>query len=197
MQHFFDKTDDMAKRMRYDGRLDTLKENRENGDLSEKIAIKYFTDLGYKVAKIIKSDDEKNIRYLTHEAECLFKKAPKTILYYCFGLKISLREYLLNDLGIFGMPDLFCIRKKEVLFVEVKTSYSSRFPRNEIDKFNEIKKMKIPIEIFVVEGKNGKPDRRAWHKKTLKMFRKKSKKKPSFNGKVKVESLEKGQTTLF
>jgi len=172
--------------------------------ISEDAAIKHYKKQGYLVAKIAKPhiEGKKTQMRQTPAAKRLFKKVGKVFIDFLgIGLREDLRTYLTTDLGAYGVPDLFCLKKKDVLFVEVKNSFhpSCKPTPQQIKKFNEISKSKIPIELFVYEGRNNKPDISVWTKQSPKLFKDKIKKKMSASDKKKskVVILEKGQTILF
>jgi len=175
------------------------KEMPEKTRRSESAAIKHFRKEGYQVAKIAKWHDKgkKGKMLSTPEAKRIFKKVRKTII-DDFG--IDLKTYLTTGLGVYGVPDLICLRRGAVLFVEVKNSYANicKPKPHQIEKFNEIKKYNIPIKLFIYEGRNNQPDIRVWNRQSPKLFKGKIKKDISSSDKkkAKVDVPEKGQTLL-
>ena len=146
---------------------------------SEEAAIKYFRGEKCEVAKIIefrRNKGNKYTSYVTTAARRIFKKARKNIP---------------KILGYKGLPDYVYLNKKKLSFSEVKNSYdaSCKPSSDQIRIFNIIKKMKMPMKIFVYEGKDSHPDILDWNRQTPKLFKGKVKKK-------EIRKLDDGQTSL-
>ncbi len=129
---------------------------------AEIAAQNYYKKKGFNVVKICPNDDEQKTVFLNPEAKRLVKR---------FGLDFE------RDLGIFGLPDLVCVKGKKIFFVEAKYSFNPHCKPGyrQISQFDRLQSMGWSVNIFILRNKKGKKVIRTWSQRILHLFEKQEK----------------------